>query len=130
MTITWNGRAYVDMEWITPEEYKTFFDINENGIRFDVANEILGKAYREGCEEVVPCDELNADSRACIASCISHGMTRGTLSRAGQRLIWSWEPDLSCEGEPLSVADLHGNTLAEIAWKMLEKQARCGICEN
>ena len=99
MTITWNGKPYINEEGITPEQYKTFFAIAENGIKYSVANAILGHMFRDGADAVVPYDELNAEAIADIAYRIHFGLPYGVLRREGQKLCWEWRPELRIDGE-------------------------------
>ena len=130
MEITWSGRAYVNEEQISPEQYKVFFDKAEFGIKFNVANQILGTCYREGSDEVVPCDELNYTSREKIKCAISMGETSGCLYSCGERLHWEWEPKLTSEGDSVALSELDKSALFEIAKQMLDKMRYCGIIET
>ena len=129
MTITWNGRAFVTEESITPEQYKMFFGKDEYGIKYDIANMILHDMLIGESEEVVPCDELCNESRIDIANAIMDGHNCGRLQMNGQTLSWAWEPELTSEGEEISFSDLSSYALDKIAHQMLEDEAHWGIVE-
>ena len=129
MEVTWNGRAYVNEESITPEQYKMFFGKDKYGIKYNIANMILGEMYRDGAEEIVPCDELNADSRETIKEAIRNGHTCGRLECEGETLAWAWEPELTSEGEEITIDALDEYALEYIADQMLNNEAHWGIME-
>ena len=129
MEATWNGRAYVNEECITPEQYKVFFDRNQYGIKYDIANMILGEMYRDGAEEIVPCDELNHESRKAIKKTIVNGHTCGKIECEGLTLAWAWEPFISSEGEEITIDSLDMFALEEIAEQMLDREAHWGMIE-
>ena len=125
MEVTWSGRAYVDESKLTEAQYNTFFERGAYGIKLDIANTILANKG----DEVVPCDELDYDSRAQIKEAIIRGETYGTLYSDGQSLDWAWMPELTSEGDEVSLSDLDEFALRHIASQMLDDECRWGIIE-
>ena len=125
MEVTWSGRAHINEDKLTKEQYNTFFERGTYGIKFDIANLILA----EKGDEVVPCDELDYDSRAQIKEAITRGETYGTLYSDGQSIDWLWEPELTSEGDEVSLSDLDEFALSSIAEQMLDSEAHWGMIE-
>ena len=132
MTITWNGRAYVDEDKLTQEQYDTFFEHGEYNIKLDIANLILSE--KDG-DEVVPCDELNPEVRCQIASQMHYNHECGTateLTADGRyiKLNWAWNPAFTDDdGEEVGVDSLPYDVLDKIIYDMLESESRWGMVD-
>ena len=130
MTIKWSGRAYIDEYKITKEQYDTFFENGEFNIKLDIANLILDDMRKGESEEVVPCDELKEEFREDIKRAIKNGETFGRLFADGETLDWNWEPELTSEGDTISLSDLDEFALEHIASQMLDNCIIWGIFED
>ena len=123
----WHGRAYVSESFITPEQYKMFFGRDEFGIKFDVANQILTANAKGDFDEVVPCDELSADSIVEIMKSILSGNLSGKLQYHGQLLSWQWNPSFTdADGCEMAFSEMPQEALAHILEDMLLYECRSG----
>ena len=98
MVVEWIGTPHIWEECITPEQYKTFFAIRDDGILFNEANRILACTFSKNMDEDVSINELEHSCVYEIRDKIRNGSTSGILRRTGQKLCWIWEPKITVDG--------------------------------
>ena len=125
--IYWNGRAYVDEESITPEQYKMIFDRDMFGISYKSANRILENMKEGVSEEVIPCDELSEEARSMISEQILKKQKKsGKITIEGQTIHWRWELEILIDGKKAKFKELNPDSREKIVNDMLEDKRACG----
>ena len=127
MSVTWNGRIYVDEPRITPEQYKMFFDRCEFGIGFDMANSILKNRQEGYLEEVVPADELSYEARALIKEQVLDGEESGEIEIEGQTLHYNWDYEITEDEEETTFENLDPCSQEKILTDMLDNECMWGM---
>lgn len=125
--IYWNGRAYIDEESVTPEQYKMLFDRDMFGISYKTANKVLENMKEGNSEDVVPCDELSKDAKSMISKQILNKLkTSGEITIEGQTIHWKWEVEILIDGEEADFRELTPDSRETIVTSMLEDKRACG----
>lgn len=129
----WNGRAGVDGR-LSRKKYETFFDtayLTKEDESMILGISQMSKKEKSLNDDIVPASMLCPDARKQVLEQIYAGDMAGTIERYGQKLNWSWAPDVRMEGmaDDISIdfmKDLSEGSRMHIAKTMLEDECQRG----